>query len=354
LKSYFRNFYSVYLNQRRKIITVLIHITVWIIYIFLPYFGPDFVSSEKRFYIRLYSSLIFISFFYLNYFLLIPQIFSKKKYLIYILITAALFVLILYVNKLIHKPPQEIIEKFEGFKRRERHFFINFRISGTFLSFLFGSLALRLLESWNKREKALKEAENERIKTELSYLKHQISPHFLFNSLNSVYSLAVKESKQTPEVVLKLSDLMRYNLENRSKKQVDIADEAEHIQKYIDLQKIRLFDVVQIHFQYDIAQLNGSIEPMLLIPFVENAFKYGVTYHEECRIDFQLKVENNVLYFHSKNKKFNHNQTERNTGIGLKNVRRRLELLYPGRYTLNISDENQLYEVNLTINLKES
>jgi len=317
----------------------------------LPYLGPASPMQTEFFFNRLWPSLIFISYFYLNYFLLIPKLFSKKNYLIFFLITLAVLFIIIYVNSIIQKPPEMHFQPDEH-APKDKPAFMYFRTIGTFFTFFLGSLALNLLESRNKREKILRDAENERVNTELSYLKHQISPHFLFNSLNSVYSLAVKKSDSTPDVVLKLSDLMRYALENKAKTVVRLEEELEHIRKYIELQKIRLFDVVTVIFDAEDYNPALKTEPMLLIPFVENAFKYGVSYHDECTIKFRVTTQGNTLYFNSENKIFKSDHAENNTGIGLKNVKRRLELLYAGNYKLDIADDGDMFKVNMEIILR--
>ena len=347
---------SMKLNSKRSktILIVFIHITVWILYLALPYFGPGFPFNEDRFLTRFYSSITFIGYFYLNYFILIPKFFTKKKYLLFTLITLIFLVFLVYFSAFISKPPQEFIRGLNKGFIDERPNFVRFRFIGLFLTFFLGSMALKLFQNWNKREKQLKDAENERIKSELSFLKYQVSPHFLFNTLNSVYSLAVEKSKKTPDVVLKLSELMRYMLYTSSQRFVNLRDEVKHIKSYIELQKLRLFDVVKVDLIIKEKNLDHKIEPMLLIPFVENTFKYGISYSEQCDIIISVKTENNVLIFESKNTVFDKKvDTEQDTGIGLKNVKRRLEILYPNSHELSLTEKNNIYKVKLKIDLNE-
>ncbi len=230
----------------------------------------------------------------------------------------------------------------------------NFRFISLFSVFFSTSFSLRVFENWKKREKQLKESEREQLKSELSFLKVQINPHFLFNTLNSIYSLSVIKSDKTPDVVLKLADLMRYMIYTSSQKYVDLEAEIEYIKSYVDLQKLRLFDTVKILFDIKNSDDAHKIEPMLLIPFVENAFKYGISYTENCEIKISIQIKNNKLSLITENTVFNKKaEIENESGIGLTNVKRRLKLLYPDKHILKISEKDNQYKINLIINLSK-
>lgn len=184
-------------------------------------------------------------------------------------------------------------------------------------------------------------------KQELTYLKNQMHPHFLFNSLNTIYGLSLKKSKETPEVILKLSNLLDYILYQENKTVVLLVDEIAHIEQYVDLEKIRFDDTLEIDFKKEIKNQSILIAPLILLPFVENVFKHGSIIDGYLKVIINVSVINDVLRFNIKN-----TFKEKNTssGIGLKNVKDRLEILYPNNYDLQIKSNSNWFEVQLEIN----
>jgi LytS/YehU family sensor histidine kinase len=197
-------------------------------------------------------------------------------------------------------------------------------------------------------EKVQAQRRTEQLSTELKFLRSQISPHFLFNVLTNLVSLARKKSDQLESSLIMLSDLMRYMLYDTQGKKVALTKEIEYLQSYIELQKLRFGSEIAINTVMELEEetVHYTIEPMLLIPFVENAFKHGV-----AQINIQLSVKNGQLTFDVTNR-FDHENTtskDENSGIGLTNVRSRLDLLYKDRHTLLIRDDNNLFHVTLTL-----
>jgi sensor histidine kinase YesM len=192
------------------------------------------------------------------------------------------------------------------------------------------------------------------LEMELKFLRSQISPHFLFNILTSLVSLVRKKSDQLETSLLMLSGLMRYMLNDAGKK-ITLQQEMEYLESYIALQKLRFGHDVKITFHTEVPdeQKNYSIEPMLLIPFVENAFKHGTGYVDQPFIDINLAAREGVLDFQVRNKFDQEANTSKDesSGIGLNNVRSRLTLLYPGRHDLLIHTERQLFSIHLTLRL---
>jgi hypothetical protein len=184
---------------------------------------------------------------------------------------------------------------------------------------------------------------------ELHYLKHQIHPHFLFNTLNTIYGFALKQSVQTPEIILKLSNLLDYILYQVNKPTVSLKEEVLHIKEYIELEKIRFQDTLKVAFTSSEIDENIQIAPMLLIPFVENAFKHGSIINGFLRIEINVKVINNQLEFYVGNTVLKGNQKKKTSGIGLENIQKRLELNYAGNYKLISEIENMQYVVKLSI-----
>ena len=205
-----------------------------------------------------------------------------------------------------------------------------------------------------RAEKLQKENEAMQLGMELKFLRSQISPHFLFNILTNLVSLARKKSDHLETSLLMLSGLMRYMLYDAGKK-ISLQQEVEYLESYIALQKLRFGRDVKIVFNIELSheETNYSIEPMLLIPFVENAFKHGTGYLDQPFIDINLTVKEGVLAFQVKNKfdRETDASKDESSGIGLSNVRSRLSLLYPGRHDLVIHTDKSLFSINLTLKL---
>ena len=216
--------------------------------------------------------------------------------------------------------------------------------------------AIKILKHNFKSLEEKKTLENKFLQTqlqlkeqELKFLKMQIHPHFLFNTLNTLYGFALKKSEQAPEMILKLSNLLDYILYQVDKPLVRLQDEINHIEDYISLEKSRFQEGLQIVFDKNLLDNELQISPMLLLPFIENAFKHGVQINGVVNVRIMLKVDEEALSFSiensSKNKEISKN------GIGLENIKKRLEMLYPQRYFLEVLQEGKMFKVNLKITL---
>jgi LytS/YehU family sensor histidine kinase len=185
---------------------------------------------------------------------------------------------------------------------------------------------------------------------ELKFLKMQIHPHFLFNTLNTLYGFALKKSEKAPEMILKLSNLLDYILYQVDKPKVLLQDEINHIEDYISLEKSRFQEGLQITFDKKLMDEKLEIAPMLLLPFVENAFKHGKQIDGVVKISITLKVDKNELNFRVENSAIKKEHSK--SGIGLENIKKRLEMLYPEKHILEISQNGELFKVNLKIAIK--
>lgn len=221
------------------------------------------------------------------------------------------------------------------------------------LTIIYGIYAvlIRFAIDWFKTQKLKAELINQNQASELALLRSQVNPHFLFNTLNNVYSLVYKKSDDAPQALMKLSSIMRYMLYDATTDKVMLEKEVEYLQSFIELQKLRLRqnDFVELKIE---GELNGrTIAPMLLIPFVENAFKHGLKTGITPGIRINLKVDLQQIVFRISNqlKKNVPRPGDKASGIGLNNIRRRLELLYPGKYELTISDDQETFNVELLI-----
>ena len=318
-----------------------------------------------------------VAFYYTNINFFIPKLLTQKKWVWYILVVAVcLYIYVLLPLLFEDAIREELLEKFpqvrgerpqfpqarggrpmfpqgRGGRPGGRSSWIPYPFTGAtavfFLVFTV-STCIRVIQQWLNTEKRNEEVEKEKLVTELSFLKSQINPHFLFNTLNNIYSLALVKSDATAGAVLKLSAIMRYVLNETKHNWVPLEKEIEFINHFIDLQKVRLTDKMSIRFHVSGNVEGQQIAPLILIPFIENAFKYGVSTKEPSEITLELRAENNTISFFIKNKILKaENNPHDNTAIGLKNTRRRLELLYPDKHTLTVSEENNQFIVNLIL-----
>ncbi|GAB4038960.1 sensor histidine kinase [Spirosoma gilvum] len=216
--------------------------------------------------------------------------------------------------------------------------------------FLLGSVSTLISISIQTASR-LHQVENDQLQAELRQLKAQIQPHFLFNTLNSIYALAIRKDEQTADTIVKLSEFMRYIIRDAHRDKVALAKEINYIANYIDLQKARLRDAVRIDYQLEGDEKQWEIAPLLLFSFIENAFKYGVSPDEESLIDIHLRIEEDRLHLYVANKKVQVSQFENSTGIGLQNTRERLRLLYPDAHQLMIDNSPTDFRVHLRLTL---
>lgn len=332
-----------------RLFAVLLHVSVWVVIFILPLFfesnvPPPLLNINRlnREDFRLLSTLMNLSFiplFYLNAFLFVPRFFNKKNWLTYILFTIATITLIILLNVWLR---YAIVRTMPPFPVRI------IVLIGSFM--LITSTAFSFLQQHLKVEKFRKEREAENLKTELSFLRSQVSPHFLFNTLNNLVSLARKKSDLLELHLMKLSGLLQYMLYESDDEKISIHKEIEYISNYIELQKLRTGSDVKIDFLIEVpGNSTKEVVPMVLIPFVENAFKHGIGLIEEPEISIRFILAGDVLTFSVRNK-FNayNEEKDSSSGIGLSNVRRRLSLLYPNSQ-LKINTDGNWHVVNLTI-----
>jgi len=337
----------------KKWVIVLLHVAAWTFFFSLPYLlrSPENErpskpahSSDHGFYFSWIMNFSWAALFYFNAYFLIPKYIYKKKYWQFAvahLITFASLLLEVYLLFNVFFNPVHY---------DTRTVFFNLLI----YLFIFAlGTAYQLIKDKVNSDKLAQEKQNEMLKTELSLLRSQVSPHFMFNVLNNMVSLARKQSDLLEPSLIKLSSLMRYMLYEADEEKVSIEKEMDYLQSYIDLQQQRFGKKVQVKVHMHSMDDHYQLEPMLLIPFVENAFKHGTGMIEDAQIDIDLEAEKNVLQFTVSNK-YNPASVEikdKTSGIGLANVKRRLNLLYGKNHSLMISTNNNWFVVALKINL---
>ncbi len=308
---------------------------------------------------------ILIVIFYFNYFILVPKLYFHKKYVLYFLAIVFIYLgfrnstnFIIGQSDLLHRPPPSKLDEkctpppppFDHNSQQnsppEGDMFIdvNQKIF-PFLVIVFFSLMLRISSRW-------RQTEQEKMNAELAYLKAQINPHFLFNTLNSIYSLAIMKSDETPTAVVKLSGMMRYVLSESANEFVSLEKEIVYIKNYIDLQKIRFGESISLDFAVNGTTNGKQIAPLMLIPFIENAFKHGVNAEEESLIKISIDIAEENLFLSVFNKKVTvHISEENKSGLGVENTKNRLEHLYPNKHKLAIYDTEKEYLVELSMEL---
>lgn len=214
-------------------------------------------------------------------------------------------------------------------------------------------LGVKFLFYFNKREQIIDKLEKEKSESQLSFLKSQINPHILFNNLNNIYSLSLQKDTRANDAILKLSHLMRYVIYDSSEKYVLLSKELDNLDSYLELQKIQLEGRGKIVYNMTAETHGYTIAPLLLLPFVENCFKHSMNaILKDIVITIEIKIVNDVLHFYCSNpftKTDNNDIVE--SGIGLKNTKQRLDLMYPNNYELIINENNKLFEVDLKLNL---
>lgn len=342
----------------------ILHLIFWIAFYLVPFVDPRGIHSVSKslnphFFFDLHliiNHLFFIFLFYTNSNFLIPRLLKKNKKIEYAFVVFILFISIILLSYFIFPsiqlphPPNGAPRLPDGDIMRLNQ---TIALSIPLLFVLMVSITYRLLMDKFIQDKLSKERETENLKTELSFLRSQISPHFIFNALNSSISLVRKKSDLAESSLLKLASLLRYMLYESDEDKVLIENEMQYISDYIDLQEIRFGKSVLITKSIEISEYqDGYIEPMLLIPFIENAFKHGTSVLKNPEIKILIKESNDNLILQVSNKfvsKFK--QNDKNHGIGLINVQRRLELLYPGKHELKIMNDTEWYSVYLSVNI---
>lgn len=263
----------------------------------------------------------------------------NKKYLIYILAEIAIIALFGYLINLL----EDFVDP-EGDNATVISIFI----------FQLIYIGAKYLKIGTKQQFKLKELETKQAQAELDLLKSQVNPHFLFNSLNSIYSLTLKKSEKSSEAVMLLSDLMRYILETGKKKLVPLEEEIQFINNYIDLEKLRLGSNFNLNYNVKGDFKNFYISPMILIAFVENIFKHGVSSNKDKNeFDIKIEIAGNQLKFSSENNiaQKNNDLEIKTEKTGIKNVKKRLDLIYPEQHNLIIENNKGKFQVNLQIKL---
>lgn len=329
------------------------HSLFWVVVLLLLTLFED---TNQGVWFTLSNELINILFYglivYFNLLYLIPNYLTKKKFLTYsgLLILATLIITPLKVLVFYFKFSKLPQLQSELLQNMNWYFLLTFIIASS-------STVFKIITDWLRHLRERQELHTQTMQSELRFLKSQINPHFLFNTLNNLYALTLKKSDEAPEIVLKLSEMMRYMLYECNEKQVLLSKEVAYIRNYLDLERIRQGKNTEINFEVNGRISDQKIAPLMFIPFLENSFKHGLSSRiEEGFVNIVLNVDENHVHFYIENSKSDappqRDPSRPSGGIGLVNIHRRLKLLYPDHYELEIEDSPNTYAVNLMLDIE--
>jgi hypothetical protein len=386
----------------KKATNIFIHAAGWLVFFGFPllFMNRTQQSSSSTYNVILSPyywlfCLTYIFMFYFNAWYLVPRFVFHKKYVVYglivLLLSGCVYFLQPFDNLLLHNllkekqntaapigpqlipgadsgnadpknlpfgplPHEDLRMQDPSLKKPSNQIIFihqsgNIDMVGLFIFIIVIGLgiAMSTVQKWQLTEQMVIRAEAEKTHAELSFLKAQINPHFLFNTLNNIYALSVTDSEHTSESIMKLSNIMRYVTDEVTEDFVLLQSEIDCINDYIDLQKLRLGKKTKLDFNFygDMAQ--KKVPPLVLMTFIENVFKYGVSKHEPSVISINLKVTDDKILFTCENTIFDNRPASSRRGIGIANTRQRLQHIYPGRHRLNISQEAAIFRVELEI-----
>lgn len=365
--------------------TITLHCIGWLVFFSLPViFIIGSSNADAHFFsgddlLSLLGFAIYIPIFYLNTYYLFPRLFSGGKRVLYFFSIAILFGVVYYLEPFekaafksrsfknvigIQATPAEILMDESGsgghkddtppfgpggfvMQRSPNH--IDIISIALFLIVMVLSIALILEQRWRNAVQETARAEADKANAELSFLKAQINPHFLFNTLNNIYSLAITKNENVADAIMKLSNLMRYVTDDVNEDFVALEREMDSINDYISLQRLRLGKKVTIEYVVEGNTSSKIISPLLLMPFVENAFKHGISNSAESTIVVRLTASEKYIVFYTENRLFATPRNVERTGIGNTNTKKRLARIYPGKYMLDIGPQNGLFTVHLVM-----
>ena len=344
-----------YWELNHPVLRILQHLFFWVLsfFVFLHLFKTGAKPEKVDYVYTILFQLSLLPAVYINLELLLPKMANRKRNLLYIILLASVIICFGWIN-------YNFFDKWSA-KIFPDYFFISYfsfrEVVLFFIVYIVITTLLKLSKSWflvSELQKELLEKEKQKTEAELKALKAQINPHFFFNTLNSIYSMALDKDDRLPATVLQLSDLMRYFLYDAKDNFIPLEKELAVVNNYIALQKIRSGEHLKIEINKEGTATDLQIAPLLLITFLENAFKHGAKGNSENTfICFDTRIEKNQLTFRVENNKGLVDEVKKDEkgGLGLENVKRQLELLYPGKHSLTIKDQQDRFVVQLQLDL---
>ena len=342
--------------HKNKKITVLSHLLVWLMLFSMPYLLSYGQTQEiDRIIAHFWVPLVFYAcIFYINYFVFIDYFLFLKKTIQFVLINIVIIALFIFFKEQIE------VSFFEKLIRKANNpndgappfkMFVYIQMLSYMLPLLF-SIAIKTTKRWVQTEAERKEAANIKLKSELQHLHYQLQPHFFFNSLNNIYALVDISPDQAKNSIHSLSKLMRYMLYETNLEVVSLSKEIDFMKKYIDLMKLRVSDKTDVKYYFPSKETGIKIAPLLFISLIENAFKHGVSAHNESLIEINMTCKDQKVLFTINNDNYPKQTTDKSgSGIGLQNLEKRLQLLYPNKYNFETSIKDNRFLVNLELEI---
>jgi two-component sensor histidine kinase len=348
---------------KHKIEKWLPHFAGLLLFLILPIFVFDRNNERAIYWIySYYYQLAFmIVAFYFNYLVIVPRFFFSKKKVFFFVILFLFTVLLLTISQYLYnvfqlenlRPAGNI--PFESVRHRSR-FGLHPKLVDNFFLLLIVlgfSSGMAIIQRLRKNESKQKDIEKARVDSELAFLKNQISPHFFFNALNNIYGLIAIDSDKAQQAVEKLSGLMRYLIYESNIETIALQKEFDFTLKYIELMQQRLSSKVKLDIDISSNLPEAQIPPLLFIPFIENAFKHGISYREHSFVSVKLTTENNKVIFECKNSiPSNREQNNKEGGVGIANIKKRLDLIYGSLFNLDIRKAEKEFHVQLIVPFK--
>lgn len=337
---------------------VIPHLLFWVVsivfFLLLLIYTRGFRIQEIDFKtaVSIFVTVFFLAIsVYINLLWLIPRFFKKRKFVLFSFLQVGNIILFIVLNYFTSHIFEEEHPEFINEAIAEMILVFLFLVVTTLLKFMRDSIALQ------DAEIKVKEVEGQKVKAELQALKSQVNPHFFFNTLNSLYSLSLDKSEKTPDMILKLSELMRYVIYESQDNQVPLKKQLDFLQSYVYLEQMRSDKNLEVTFEVKGEHVNTRIDPLLFIAFIENAFKHGcrtAALNPYIHIDFNVETPD-MVEFSVENNTDDSLPLEENkpTGFGLSNVKKRLDLLYPGRHEMHITNTGTTYRVELCICIRK-
>ncbi len=334
----------------RRGVRLLLHVAIWLVALglhtmaFLGQLPWDLLLLRSVLNIGLLAVV-----FYVNLFLL-RKFFLRQRYWAYAIYLAGLFLTTAFLRAHFNMQLTLLPARLPRLSMNTALLIAAFV---TNVSILMVSIFYALLQYYYRKEAVKQRLEQERSEAELQFLKAQINPHFLFNTLNNIYALSVTGSSKTADMVLRLSELLRYVIYDGAKDRVSLEKEVRHLEEFINLFKMRMEQDVDLTFTYSGEMAGKEVEPLMLMPLVENCFKHcDFDLNENAYAHIELKVEDNYLWFSTRNSvDRQHEQKDKVGGVGLSNMRKRLRLRYPGAHVFEIVEGEAVFEVRLKLPL---
>ncbi|WP_439582256.1 sensor histidine kinase [Dyadobacter bucti] len=354
----------------------ILHLLGWLLFISLPFTIMSREAEQGRQVAVLTSGsfwlffLIYFALFYVNLRFLIPGLFLKQRHWIYAGIFVTGFVVFYFTQPFenlifkkfrnqefdhpqrLHSPPDHSFERMPPPHRpgpRRQTAPVDFVSLVLFVIIWVVAMAIRISEQWRLSERKAILSEADKAQAELSFFKAQINPHFLFNTLNNIYSLAVSKHDNTAPSILKLSKMMRYITEEATENYVPLEDEIACLKNYIDLQRLRLNEKTKVDVELKIADPDTAVAPLIMMTFVENAFKFGVSNHRDSLIRICIESTAEMISFFCENMIIDQGTIENGSGVGIANTKKRLDFLYAGRYEFKIENNEKTFVVHLKL-----